>query len=216
MPYKRDQFYTLSETFYHNAQIAVSGYPYGSNSCTNNEIYHLIELAREIIDVIHEYIRSIKRYLNICTNGIISSDTFNNLGENEEAGYLFELYLFGWRNEKYKNFKNLFDRKGNKNLKKGYFDIETSLNLLNPDLYNNDIDTIRNILFKNNNDYKSKEFNENIKNIELLNFLSDMGFKTQNEITELKKNKSKIYASRCNSNNNTINAQIKCGTKHNH
>ena len=216
LPYDENKFDTEAITFHHNAQISVSGYPYSFDEYDDNNIHHILELARKLIELIHEYIHSLKRYLNICTNGIISSDTLNEFGEDEEAGYLFELYLFGWRNEKYKNFKNLFDRKGNKNLKKGYFDIETSLNLLNPDLYNNDIDTIRNILFKNNNDYKSKEFNENIKNIELLNFLSDMGFKTQNAITELKKNKSKIYASRCNSNSNTINAQIKCGTKHNH
>ena len=214
LPYKRDQFYTLAETFYHNAQIAVSGYPYDSNLYTNNEIYHLMELARKIIDVIHEYIHSIKRYLNICTNGIISSDTFNNLGENEEAGYLFELYLFGWRNEKYKNFKKLFvNRESNKNLTDGYIDVSTAINILNPDLYENDINTIRNILYKNNDD-KCKEFNKEIKNVDLINFLSEMGFNTKEKISELKKDKSKIFASRYNSNFNKIFARTKCGTKH--
>ena len=216
LPYDENKFDTEAITFNHNAQITVSGYPYSFDEYDNNNIHHILELARKLIELIHEYIHSLKRYLNICTNGIVSSDTINEFDTKEEAGYLFELYLFGWRNEKYKIFKNSFDRKGNKNLKRGYFDIETSLNLLNPDLYNNDTDTIRNILFKNNNDSKSKEFNKKIENIDLINFLSDMGFKTQESISELKKDKSKIYACRHNSDSYIINAQFKCGTKHNH
>ncbi len=62
----------------------------------NNNIHHILELARKLVQLIHEYIHSLKRYLNICTNGIVSSDTINEFGEDEEAGDLFELYLFGW------------------------------------------------------------------------------------------------------------------------
>ena len=210
LPYKEKDIDTQSITFYHNAQILVSGYPYGKNKYTNNNVYHLLELSRKLLQLIHEFIHSIKRYLNICTNGIISSNTIDKTGNNEEeAGYLFELYLFNWRNENYSKFEKLFvDRKLNENLKNGFIDMYTALNLLNPDLYNNDINTIRNILYKN------IEFNQEIKNLELKNFLSDMGYNNNEKIEELKKDKSKIYGSRYNLNPNIINAQFKCGTKH--
>ena len=210
LPYKEKDIDTQSITFYHNAQILVSGYPYGKNKYTNNNVYHLLELSRKLLQLIHEFIHSIKRYLNICTNGIISSNTIDKTGNNEEeAGYLFELYLFNWRNENYSKFEKLFvDRKLNENLKNGFIDMYTALNLLNPDLYNNDINTIRNILYKN------IEFNQEIKNIELKNILSDMGYNNNEKIEDFKKGKSKIYASRYNLNPNIINAQFKCGTKH--
>ena len=210
LPYKEKDIDTQSITFYHNAQILVSGYPYGKNKYTNNNVYHLLELSRKLLQLIHEFIHSIKRYLNICTNGIISSNTIDKTGNNEEeAGYLFELYLFNWRNENYSKFEKLFvDRKLNENLKNGFIDMYTALNLLNPDLYNNDINTIRNILYKN------IEFNQEIKNIELKNILSDMGYNNNEKIEELKKDKSKIYASRYNFYSNTIYAQFKCETKY--
>ena len=210
LPYKEKDIDTQSITFYHNAKILVSGYPYGKNKYTNNNVYHLLELSRKLLQLIHEFIHSIKRYFNICTNGIISSNTIDKTGNNEEeASYLFELYLFNWRNENYSKFEKLFvDRKLNENLKNGFIDMYTALNLLNPDLYNNDINTIRNILYKN------IEFNQEIKNIELKNFLSDMGYNNNEKIEELKKDKSKMYASRYNLNPNIINAQFKCGTKH--
>ena len=88
--------------------ISVSDYPYSFDEYDNNNIHHILELARKLLELIHESIHSLKRYLNICTNGIVSSDTINEFEADEETSSLFWL-----RNEKY---KNLFDRKENKNL----------------------------------------------------------------------------------------------------
>ena len=79
----------------------------------------------------HEYIHAIKRYLGICTNGLISSETLDENEDKDEAGYFYEYYVFGWHKMKLSNFCESFPEKGNNNLKNGFFDIPTALNILN-------------------------------------------------------------------------------------
>jgi len=212
LPYDENNFDTEAITFNYNAQIIVSGFPYSpAKEYENSKIYHILELSRKIIQISHEYIHSIKRYLGICTNELISSETLDENENQDEAGYLFEYCLFGWNKGKYKNLDKSFDQNRNNNLKNGYFDIPTVLKLLNPDLYNNNISSIRNILYNNSNDQKLQEFNNKKRNIDLTNFLSLMGYDSEVKIRELNKDKSKIFAGRDPSFGNAIKYQFKCG-----
>ena len=148
LPFHERDFDTEAITFNHNAQIVVSGYPYSlPKEYDNTQIYHILELSRKTVEIMHEYIHAIKRYLGICTNGLISSETLDENEDKDEAGYFLEYYVFGWHKMKYSNFRESFPEKGNNNLKNGFFDIPTALNILNQDLYKNDISTIRNILY---------------------------------------------------------------------
>ena len=155
----------------------------------------------------HEYIHAIKRYLGICTNGLILSDTYDDEGNKEEAGFLFEYYLFGWEHNNYNSETKIFNQKGNRNLKKSKIDVETALNILNPDLYSYDIKSIRNILYKNTEDPINSEFKTKEMNKHLAKFLNDMGFDSEIKISKLKKDKSTIYASRDTFSFNTISCR---------
>ena len=212
LPFYQKNFDTQAMTFHHNAQILISGFPYSlAKEYDSWQIYHILELARKIVEIIHEYIHAIKRYLGICTNELISSETLDYNGDRNEAGYLFEQYLFGW--DKRNFFCDLWNKNGNKNLKNGYFDIPTSLKILNPDLYDNDISSIRNILYNNFDDKKCQEFNNKKRNIDLENYLNFMGYDSENKINELKNDKSKIFARRDSSNGNMIEYHFKCGNR---
>ena len=124
---------------------------------------------------------------------------------------MFEYYLFGWNKNKCGNLSDSVTKKWNNNLKNEFIDIPTALKILDPDLYDNDITSIRNILFNNTKDPKCQEFENKKRNIELTNLLIFMGYDTEDKIIELKKDKSKIYASKDSSNGNVIKCQLKCG-----
>ena len=51
----------------------------------------------------HEYFHAIKRYLSIVTNGLIFSETLDKNDNNEEVGFLFEYFFFGWPHDEYIN-----------------------------------------------------------------------------------------------------------------
>lgn len=208
LPYEEKLFDSQSITFHHNAQILISGYPIVlPRKYPNLKVYHILEMSRKIVQLMHEYIHAIKRYLGICTNGLILSDTYDDEGNKEEAGFLFEYYLFGWEHNNYKSETKIFNKKGNRDLKKSKIDVETALNILNPDLYSYDIKSIRNILYKNPEDPINSEFKTKEMNKQLAKFLNDMGFDSEIKISKLKKDKSTIYASRDTFSFNTISCR---------
>ena len=84
---------------------------------------------------------------------------------------------------------------------------------MNPDLHDNDISSIRNILYNNFDDKKCQEFNNKKRNIALENFLNFMGYDIEEKIIELKSVKSKIFSRRDSSNEIIIEYQFKCGNR---
>lgn len=66
-------------------------------------VFHILELERKLIELMHEYFHAIKRYLSIVTNGLIFSETLDKNDNNEEVGFLFEYFFFGWPHDEYIN-----------------------------------------------------------------------------------------------------------------
>ncbi len=203
LPYDEKMFDTQSFTFSFNGQICLSGYPFCSTvEYKDQKVYHILELARKLIQLMHEYCHAIKRYLNIVTNGLIYSETYDEKNNKEEAGFLFEYILFGWEHNDYFNNNICYDN--NRILWKQKIDVNTALKMLNIDLYNYDISSIQDILYNNKNspsyiDFENKKINE-----KLVKFLFDLGFDTKEKINILKKNKSTIKVSRNEQNYNLI------------
>ena len=213
LPYDEKDFDTQSMTFINNAEIIISGYPFADETCYYKaEIHHILELGRKVIIIMHELIHSFKRYLSMATNGLIDSVTKDENDNIFEAGFLFEHVVFGWDYNKYKEKnKKLF--KGNENLKNKLLDVQTALLILNPDLYNNDISSFRDIIYNNSNSNAYKNFTKMEMNKKLKEFLVQMGFKTEQEIEMLKKDKSLISVKRKNFHSNMISAGFKCGNE---
>ena len=100
---------------------------------------------------------------------------------------------------------------GNKNLKKKYLDVKTALLFLNPELYNNDINSFKEIIYDNKDSLSYKKFEKVKENKFLKKFLFDLGFQTEEKIQELKENKSKISIGRKSYLSNIISAEFGCG-----
>ena len=73
--------------------------------CISNieSVHHILELSRKIVQITHEYIHAIKRYLSIIINSLILSKTINENNEITDSGFLFEYLMFWWDFENYKN-----------------------------------------------------------------------------------------------------------------
>jgi len=212
LPYDQKNFEAEGLTFEHNSQIILSGYPYGlPGEYEDLRIFHILELSRKVIEMIHEYIHAIKRYLSISTNGLISCHTLDENGKRDEAGYLFEFLMFGWEHKKYKNLEKICKRKLNDDLKKGKLNVRTSLKILNPDLYSYDVKSVKKILY--NNEPLCQEFEKKEMNFKLKQFLIKLGFDNEEKIGKLKEDNSTIFAKRNSSSNNTIIYDFRCGNE---
>ena len=113
-------------------------------------IYRLLELAlRVIVLIVHEPWHFIKSAYSMLTNGIISKETSYN--KKIESGDLFEQILFGWVKEK-NNRLNLIDLNllsqynecKNTAIKNYKINLITALKLLDPKLYDYDLEYFRN------------------------------------------------------------------------
>ena len=209
-PYDEKTVDTQSATFNFNSQIHLSGYPQTSIlDYKNAKVYHILELARKLIQLMHEYFHAIKRYLAIATNGLIFSKTYDENDKRIEAGFFFEYCFFGWEYDNYMDIS--INYKNNKNLSKKILDVNTSLKILNLDLYNNNLESIKEILYNDKNSKSLKNFENNGLNEQLKQFLFNIGFDSDKKIEELKKNKSIIKVGRSAINNNTISVEFKCG-----
>ena len=135
--------------------ILVAGFP--ENSSIRNfeqyRIYRILELSlREIILADHEPCHFIKSAYSIITEGIISRNTSTD--KNIKSGFFLEEVLFGWKHGG-KNQLNLIELKLLKNhlecknsaISDKKIDLITALKLLDPELYNYDLDHFRNIIF---------------------------------------------------------------------
>lgn len=211
LPYSEKDFDTQSITLKQSGEILISGYPYNDESEYKSfEIHHILENGRKIIIIIHELTHCFKIYLSIATNGIINLETRDDEEKKIEAGFLTEHVLFGWDYKDYKNHdENLF--KGNENLKNKKLDIKTSLLLLDPKLYNNDISSFRNIIYNKIESEAYINYINGEKNQKYKEFLSQMGYETEQNIEELIKEKATISIARKNSINNEIDAVFGCG-----
>lgn len=209
-PYDEKNFDAESLTFSFNGQICISGYPITNIiDYKNTKVYHILEMARKLVQLMHEYFHAFKRYLSIVTNGLIVSETFDKNGDREEAGFLLEYCLFGWQHNDYVN--NNLNYKNNHNLWNKVIDVNTALKLLSSELYNYDVASMHEILYNDKTSQSYLNFEKNL-DIKLKEFLFDIGFDTEEKIVQLKKDKSTIKASRSNSQFNTIFAGFKCGT----
>ena len=207
-------FETQALTFNHSAQIIISGYPrFSPKKCKNIKIHHILELTIKLIHLLHEYIHAIKRYLGICTNGLIYPFTNDDNKDKEEydSGFMLEFLLFGWKHENYEISQRESKNYNNDDLIEKFINVETALKILDSDLYNYNINSTRNILYNNINDINCINFNKKERNEKLNKFLNDMGFNSEEKIKELKKNNSKIAAGRNNFQGNKIYAGFKCG-----
>ena len=214
LPYDEIMFETQALTFNHSAQIIISGYPrFSPKKCKNIKIHHILELTIKLIRLLHEYIHAIKRYLGICTNGLIYPFTNDDNKDKEEydSGFMLEFLLFGWKHENYEISQRESKNYNNDDLIEKFINVETALKILDSDLYNYNINSTRNILYNNINDINCINFNKKERNEKLNKFLNDMGFNSEEKIKELKKNNSKIAAGRNNFQGNKIYAGFKCG-----
>lgn len=211
LPYYEKDFDTQSITLKQNGEILISGYPYDDEGIYKSpEIHHILESGRKIVIIIHELTHCIKIYLSISTNGLINFETRDEIGNKIEAGYLTEHVLFGWDYKSFKKYnKNLF--KGNKNLQNKKLDIKTALLLLNPELYNNNISSFMNIIYNNTNSKEYQNFYKIKKNQNYKDFLSQIGYKNEEDLEELIKEKTTISIGRRNIIDNTIFAGFSCG-----
>jgi len=211
LPYNENDFDTQSITFKQTAEIIISGYPFADENIYDNiGIHHILELGRKVIVIIHELTHSCKIYLYIATNGLIDSETIDELSNETEAGFLLENIVFGWEFGEYKEGTGKLYN-GNKNLKKKYLDVKTALLFLNPELYNNDINSFKEIIYDNKDSLSYKKFEKVKENKFLKKFLFDLGFQTEEKIQELKENKSKISIGRKSYLSNIISAEFGCG-----
>lgn len=116
-------------------------------------VYRIIELClREIILADHEPWHFIKAACNIIIEGKVSRNTSHE--KNIEREFFFELILFGWDDDlkgqlnlkELNLLKNEYECK-NLAIKNKKIDLITALILLNPDLYEIDLDYFRSIVF---------------------------------------------------------------------
>lgn len=210
-PFDEKELDTQALTLYQNAHIIISGFPFiGPGFYINESIHHILELARKVIQLIHEYMHALKKYLSIVTNSLILFDTINEENVKVEAGYLLEYIMFGWSYKNYNDNNKIYD--GNSTLKNKEIDVSTALKILNPNLYNHDINSVKNILYNN---FYSKEYisYNNKKNIDdnFKKYLEYLGYNSEEKIVELEKDKSKISVARKTQIKNIISADFKCG-----
>ena len=182
LPFRVKDLGKFGITNRHSLTILVSGYPEKEiNDLEDYRIFRIIELALRIIILAgHEPPHFIKSAYNMLTGGIITRNTSND-DKNIESGYFLEEVLFGWikdeknpldlkdliLNEKEINYKNLY-------LKEKKIDLITAIQILNPDIYDENLTTFRKELFEiNNNSLKNFKFSS-IKNQEYKAYLESV------------------------------------------
>ena len=162
--------------------VFVAGYP--ETTICNFDIYRInriLELAlRSIVLGYHMPIHFIKSSNSLLTEGIISRNTSNE-DKTIDGGFFFEQVLFGWKRKEEKPL----DLIGLKLLKKEIecnndvlyekkIDFVTALNLLNPKIYNYDLEYFRNSLFKlSKNDLKNFDFSSS-DNVEYITYIKSV------------------------------------------
>ena len=162
--------------------VFAAGYP--ETTICNFDVYRInriLELAlRSIVLGYHMPIHFIKSSNSLLTEGIISRNTSNE-DKTIDGGFFFEKVLFGWKRKEEKPL----DLIGLKLLKKEIecnndalrgkkIDFVTALNLLNPKIYNYDLEYFRNSLFNlSQNDLKNFDFSSS-DNVEYITYIKSV------------------------------------------
>ena len=162
--------------------VFVAGYP-ETTICNFDEyrIYRILELAlRSIVLGYHMPIHFIKSSNSLLTEGIISRNTSNE-DKTIDGGFFFEQVLFGWKRKEEKPLDliglKLLKKEiecNNDTLKEKKIDLVTALNLLNPKIYNYDLEYFRNSLFNlSQNDLKNFDFSSS-DNVEYITYIKSV------------------------------------------
>ena len=162
--------------------VFVAGYP-ETTICNFDEyrIYRILELAlRSIVLGYHMPIHFIKSSNSLLTEGIISRNTSNE-DKTIDGGFFFEKVLFGWKRKEEKPLDliglKLLKKEiecNNDTLREKKIDLVTALNLLNPKIYNYDLEYFRNSLFNlSQNDLKNFDFSSS-DNVEYITYIKSV------------------------------------------
>ena len=162
--------------------VFAAGYP-ETTICNFDEyrIYRILELAlRSIVLGYHMPIHFIKSSNSLLTEGIISRNTSNE-DKTIDGGFFFEKVLFGWKRKEEKPLDliglKLLKKEiecNNDALREKKIDLVTALNLLNPKIYNYDLEYFRNSLFKlSKNDLKNFDFSSS-DNVEYITYIKSV------------------------------------------
>lgn len=157
LPFKASDLGFHSLTNRRDLSIVIAGYPEKTiPNVINYLIYRVIELGLRTITGIHESPHFIKSAYSIISNGKISRDTSSVL-DGPEAGLLLEEILFGWVMDS-ENPINLDDfniseniKMNNKNFLEKKIDLSTALKLLDPTIYDYDLNHFRKCIFETSN-----------------------------------------------------------------
>ena len=161
--------------------VLVCGYPQKRiYNLEEYRIYRILELSlRSIILADHEPCHFIKSAYSIITEGIISRYTSKS-DKDADSGLFLEEILFDWKKEEKTKLDitklNLSEKIIYKNevIKKKKIDVITAIQLLNPDIYNKDLNHFRKAIYEiTKNDLKSFSFSS-ITNNEYRTYLQSV------------------------------------------
>ena len=167
LPFKASDFGIYGLTNRRDISILMPGYPEKSICDILHYLYYrILELALKALTGVHESPHFIKSTYCLLSNGKISRNTSNIL-DGPEAGFLLEEILFGWVHDS-NNPINLDDFNISKNIKMNNksilhkkIDLPTALKLLDPTIYDKDLNHFRKSIYEANN--------ENLKNFKYKN-----------------------------------------------
>lgn len=154
LPFKKNDLGKFASTDRRLLSVIVSGFPEQIiHNMKEYRIYRLIELALKVIVLaVHEPGHYIKGCYSMLTNGVIQRNTSNN--KDIESGFFIEEVLFGWVCDE-DNPINLIENKllkenivcKNVSLLNKKIDLITAIKLLDPNIYNYDLEYFRKSLF---------------------------------------------------------------------
>ena len=164
LPFKAADFGIYGLTNRRDLSILMPGYPEKSICDIIHYLYYRIEeLALKILTGMHESPHFIKSTYCLISNGKISRTISDKL-DGPEDGFLIEEILFGWVNDS-KNPINFSDfnipkniQMNNKSILQKKIDLPTALKLLDPTIYDYDLNHFRKCIFETNNE-DLKNFN---------------------------------------------------------
>lgn len=195
LPFKKNDLGKFASTDRRLLSVIVSGFPESDiHNIKEYRIYRLIESALKVIVLaVHEPGHYIKGCYSMITNGVVQRNTSNN--KDIESGFFIEEVLFGWVCDK-NNPINLIENKllkenivcGNIALLNKKIDLITAIKLLDPDIYNHDLEYFRKSLFylkqsdletfsfSANTNKKYKEYVESVLQCDSINGLFKSNF----------------------------------------
>lgn len=202
LPFNKTDIYRIAITDRRILSVFISGLPEKNiKDIEEYRIYRIVELSLRIIALgCHEPCHFIKAVYSLLTEGKISRNT-SNIDINGEGGYYLEEILFGWilNKENPLDLSNLLKENTiceNEAIKNKKIDLITALTLLNPDIYQTNLDNFRKRIFgiTKNDLNKFKIISSDSTYIEYISSIIDI--EKINNI-DVKKNDYSINAAMC-------------------